>query len=100
MWEDAASGNAPLEIAMMDKNDLYRLFTLRHGILTPDETIDGEPDERLAVMEEFARILHRAAGTILVNCPPNAERDIAIRRLHEAMIYADLSMLLRDYRRT
>jgi len=73
----------------MDKNDLHRLFTLRHQILTPDETIDGEPDERLAVMEEFANILHSAAYTILVNCPANAERDLAVRRLHEAMLYAD-----------
>lgn len=29
----------------------------------------------------------------MVNCPPNAERDIAIRRMHEALHYADLSML-------
>ena len=82
---------------MLDENDLHRLFTLRHKILTPDETIDGEPDERLAVMEEFANMLDRTAYTILVNCPANAERDIAIRRLHEAMLYADLSMLLGNY---
>jgi hypothetical protein len=84
---------------MMDRNDLHRLFALRHRIFTPEETIDGAPDDRLAVMEEFAHMLHRAAGTILVNCPANAERDIAIRRMHEALLYADLSVLLGNYER-
>jgi hypothetical protein len=82
---------------MLERDDLGRLFQARHRIFTPEETIDGQPDERLAVVEEFAKILHRAAGTILVNCPPNAERDIAIRRMHEAMIYAHLSLLLGNY---
>jgi len=84
---------------MMDKADLSRLFALRHRIFTPNETIDGAPDERLAVMEGFAKELHHAAGTIMVNCPANAERDIAIRRLHEALLYADLSLLLGNYER-
>jgi hypothetical protein len=82
---------------MLDRNHLGRLFQARHRLFTPEDTIDGQPDERLAVIEEFAKILHRAAGTILVNCPPNAERDIAIRRMHEAMIYAHLSLLLGNY---
>lgn len=82
---------------MMNRDDLGRLFAARHRIFTPQETIDGAPDERLKVMEEFAKMLHRAAGTIMVNCPPNAERDIAIRRMHEAMLYADLSVLLGNY---
>jgi hypothetical protein len=87
------------ETFMMDKADLSRLFAVRHRIFTPDETIDGAPDERLAVMEEFANMLDRAAYTILVNCPANAERDSAIRRLHEALLYADLSLLLGNYER-
>jgi len=81
----------------MDKEDLRRLFVLRHRIFTPQETIDGAPDERLAVMEGFVKQLHHAAGLVLVNCPANSERDIAIRRLHEALIYADLSLLLGNY---
>jgi hypothetical protein len=84
---------------MLDRDHLGRLFTARHRIFTPHETIDGAPDERLAVMEEFAKVLHRAAGTIMVNCPHNAERDIAIRRMHEALLYADLSVLLGNYDR-
>lgn len=84
---------------MLEREDLGRLFTARHRIFTPQETIDGAPDERLKVMEEFAKMLHRAAGTIVVNCPQNAERDIAIRRLHEALLYADLSVLLGNYER-
>jgi hypothetical protein len=82
---------------MMDRNDLHRLFAVRHRIFSPSETIDGAPDERLAVMENFAKLLHNAAGTIMVNCPTNAERDIAIRRIHEALLYADLSVLLGKY---
>jgi hypothetical protein len=39
---------------MMDRNDLCRLFAVRHRIFSPSETIDGAPDERLAVMENFA----------------------------------------------
>jgi hypothetical protein len=50
-------------------------------------------------MEGFANVLCRAADTLMVNCPPNAERDIAIRRMHEALLYADLSLLLGDYER-
>jgi len=83
---------------MMDKEDLSRLFASRHRIFTPQETIDGSQDERLGIMEDFARVLHNAAGTILINSPANAERDIAIRRIHEALLYADLSLLLGDYR--
>jgi hypothetical protein len=79
---------------MLDRDHLGRLFKARHKIFTPQETIDGGPDERLAVMEEIARTLYHAAGTILVNCPPNEERGIAIRRMHEAMLYAFLSLLL------
>lgn len=82
---------------MLDRDNLGRLFTARHRIFTPQETIDGAPDERLAIMEEFARMLHRVAGTIFVNCPPNTERDIAIRRMHDAMMYAHLSLLLGNY---
>ena len=78
----------------MDRNDLHRLFAVRHRIFTPAETIDGAPDDRLAIMEGFAKELHHVAGLVLVNCPANAERDIAIRRLHEALLYADLSVLL------
>jgi hypothetical protein len=84
---------------MMDRDDLRRLFAVRHRIFAPAETIDGAPDERLAVMEGFAKELHHAAGTILINCPANAERDIAMRRLHEALLYADLSVLLGNYER-
>lgn len=79
---------------MLERDDLGRLFQARHRIFTPQETIDGQPDERLAVMEGIARTLFHAAGSILVNCPPNDERDIAIRRMHEAMLYAFLSLLL------
>lgn len=82
---------------MLDRDDLNRLFVAKHRIYTPDETIDGAPDERLAIMEGFAKELYRAAGTLLVSCPPNAERDIAIRRMHEALLYADLSLLLGNY---
>jgi hypothetical protein len=82
---------------MLERDDLGRLFQARHRIFTPQETIDGQPDERLAVMEEFAKQLHHSAGTILVNCPENPERDIAIRRMHEALLYADLSLLLGNY---
>jgi hypothetical protein len=82
---------------MLDRDHLGRLFQARHRIFTPQETIDGAPDERLAIVEELARMLHRAAGTILVNCPQNAERDIAIRHMHDAMIYAHLSLLLGNY---
>jgi hypothetical protein len=31
-----------------------RLFAVRHRIFTPAETIDGAPDERLAIMENLA----------------------------------------------
>lgn len=82
---------------MLDRDDLNRLFIAKHRIYTPDETIDGAPDERLAIMEEFAHVLHRAAYTLMVKCPPNAEREIAIRRMHEALLYADLSTLLGNY---
>ena len=82
---------------MLYKEDLNRLFRTKHRIYTPHETIDGAPDERLAIMEGFAKELYRAAGTLLVNCPANAERDIAIRRMHEALLYADLSLLLGNY---
>jgi hypothetical protein len=84
---------------MLYRDDLNRLFKAKHRIYTPDETIDGEPDERLAIMEGFAKVLCRAADTLMVNCPPNAERDIAIRRMHEALLYADLSLLLGNYER-
>jgi hypothetical protein len=43
-------------------------------------------------------MLHRAAGTILVNCPPNPERDIAIRHMYDALIYANLSLAARGLR--
>jgi hypothetical protein len=33
----------------------------------------------------------------MVNCPPNAKRDIALRRMHEALLYADLPLLLGNY---
>ncbi len=82
---------------MLHKDDLSGLFRAKHRIYTPDETIDGEPDERLAIMERFASVLWRAADTLMVNCPPNAEREIAIRRMHEALLYADLSLLLGNY---
>jgi len=42
---------------MLYKDDLNRLFRTKHRISTPDETIDGEPDERLAIMEGFANLL-------------------------------------------
>jgi hypothetical protein len=82
---------------MLHRDDLDRLFVAKHKIYTPDDSIDGEPDERPAIMERFAKELYRTAGTLLVNCPPNAERDIAIRRMHEALLYADLSLLLGNY---
>ena len=84
---------------MMDRDDLRRLFAVRHRIFSPSETIDGAPDDRLGVMEGFAKELHHVAGVVLVNCPANAERDIAVRRLHEALLYADLSVLLGNYER-
>jgi hypothetical protein len=83
----------------MDRDDLSRLFATRHRIFSPSETIDGAPDHRLAIMEGFAKMLYNVAGTLLVNCPANAECDIAIRRLHEALLYADLSLLLGNYER-
>lgn len=47
--------------------------------------------------DDLNRELYRAAGTLLVNCPPNAERDIAIRRMPEALLYPDLPLLHRTY---
>jgi hypothetical protein len=82
---------------MLYRDDLNRLFVAKHRIYTPDETIDGAPDKRLVIMEGFANVLWRAADTLMVNCPENAERDIAIRRMHEALLYADLSLLLGNY---
>ena len=81
----------------MNKDDLYRLFRKKYVPLSPLETIDGQPDERVAVMEEFANIIFKVAGTVLVNCPDNKERDIAIRRMYDALIYADLSLMLGQY---
>ena len=55
---------------MLDRDDLNRLFIAKHRIYTPDETIDGAPDERLAIMEGVrAPCLHRAAYTLMVKCP-------------------------------
>jgi hypothetical protein len=82
---------------MLHRDHLHRLFRSKHMICTPDETIDGEQDERLGIMELFATELWRVADTLMANCPPNAERDIAVRRVHEALLYADLSLLLGNY---
>jgi len=81
---------------MMDKNDLYRLFTRYHVPSTPPEMIDGTGSD-VEIMGEFAKMMHKVAGAVLINCPPNPERDIAIRHLYDALIYADLSLLLGDY---
>jgi hypothetical protein len=81
----------------MDDNDLYRLFLKSHTPLTPEETLDGEPDECVALMRGFARSLHRFGSEVISNCPPNTERDICIRKLYEALIYADLSLMLGNY---
>jgi len=51
-----------------------------------------EPDECIAVMQAFAKSLFRVGGEVIENCPPNAERDICIRKLYEALMYADLSL--------
>ena len=85
-----------LEISM-DDNDLHRLFLKSHTPLTPEETLDGEPDECIALMKGFAKSLFRFASEVTDNCPPNAERDICIRKLYEALIYADLSLMLGNY---
>jgi hypothetical protein len=90
-------GNIHLWEVSMDNDDVHRLFMKCHAPLTPEETIDGEPDERIAMMSDFARTLSRFGYDVMRKCPPNAERDICIRKLYEALIYADLSLMLDDY---
>ena len=48
-------------------------------------------------MQEFARSMFLLSRTVIENCPDNAEREISIRKLYEALIYADLSLMLGNY---
>ena len=82
---------------MIDWKGLSRLFWDSHTPWTPEDTIDGEPDERIAIMQDFSKTLHHFGYEILQKCPPNEERDICIRKLYEALIYADLSLMLGNY---
>jgi len=81
---------------MLERDDLHRLFARHYVPSTPADTIDGTGSE-VEIMDGFAKAMYKVAGTVLVNCPPNAERDIAIRRLYDALVYADLSLLLGHY---
>ncbi len=82
---------------MIEREGLARLFWNSHTPYTPEDSIDGEPDERIAKMKAFAKTLHYFGYDILQLCPPNEERDICIRKLYEALIYADLSLMLGKY---
>jgi hypothetical protein len=82
---------------MIDRKGLSRLFWNSHTPLTPEDTIDGEPDEDEKTMKEFAKSMYHIGYEILQKCPPNAERDICIRKLYEALIYADLSLMVGNY---
>jgi len=69
----------------MTKEELKRLFA-RHTP-TPDQ---------LEVMQELRKTFYHAAGLILVNTVPSAEQTQAIRLCHEALMYANLAVVLND----
>lgn len=49
--------------------------------------------EQTEVMVEIRKMAYNLAGTVLANSPSCAEQIIAIRRIHEGLIYANLAIL-------
>ena len=65
----------------MNQKELKQLFT--EPILLAEQT---------ETLVQVRKMCYNLAGTMLVNSPTNTEQTIAIRRIHEALYYFELSL--------
>jgi len=58
------------------------------------------PDvEQAATMKEIRQMAYKLAATMAINSPANDEQTLAIRKVHEALMYFDLSVVIGNWMR-